>query len=161
MEKEMINIVELMMELKEGDKTSAGITSFTDYNESEYICDVVGYIADSQINIRKPDLLEWASVNEWYIDQVLEEFNEKDFYKVIQRGQYLAIQEEMYDNWTDFIAAYAYDQIINGHELDEITSGQFEEITDNLESVDDNDCLDAIVDIVKAALEREEEEEDD
>ena len=116
----------------------------TNYN-SGYLCDVFNEIADSNIDIYVSDLFEWGKSNYSYIDQANEEFgNSSDIIKQIQLGQYLANEEELYNNQTDILKYYAYyylnenNIVLNDDELTELedyitdfdSSNKLEEIND-------------------------------
>lgn len=158
---EKIKVIELLGEIKKGNESlSVDIDSFVDYSESDYICDIISELSDSNIDIYNSDLLEWAKGNYSYIEDAIDEFGnatdregKTDFIRTIQQGQYLAYSQEIYENLSDYIKVYAYDYILNNKGIEELTSEKYEEIESELNDIDNNDTLDNIIDKINDILE--------
>lgn len=158
-----LKVIELLEDLKRRNESlEVYIDSFVNYNESSYICDIITELADSSISIYSNDLLEWAKDNYCYIEDAIGEFgnavdnSEKtDFIRTIQQGQYLAYNEEIYNNLSDYIKVYAYGYILNNKGIEELTNEQYKKLESELDIIDNNDTLDNIIDKINNILNNE------
>ena len=115
-----------------------------DYTHSPnlYICDTISEIADSDVDIYYGNLLDWVkndreSVD--YIEEAVQEFGQPekfDFYKLIQQGQYLKNERQIYDNLEDFGKIWLLAYLRDIEKTEELTEEQAEKI-DSL-NVDSN-----------------------
>lgn len=153
--KEIKNILE---ELKEDNKELyIDIDSFVDYNESDYIGDIISELADYNIDIYNYNLLDWLKDNYDVVEQANEELGtSNDIIKQCQQGQYYQYSNEMYENLSDYIKVYAYDHILNTLKIEEITEEQQEEIESELINIDNNDKLEDIKNLIDNILDIEE-----
>lgn len=128
---------------------------FFDYDESEYIADIISYIADVQIDIYDWELWEWAGDNGSYIeDAILQGFynidpRTFDLMDLFKAGQYLYISNNLYDNLDDIIAYVVLDEVqdefINKQRLVEV-------IQDTCYNVDNNDSIEHYIDVVRDTM---------
>ena len=116
-------IVNILKELKENNKElKENNNSFTDYSDSDYICNIISEIADSNVDIYNSDLLEWLKDNYSIAEEANAEFGApNDIIKQCQQGQYYQYSNEMYENLSDYIKSYTYDYILNTLKIEEIT----------------------------------------
>lgn len=155
-------IVNILKELKNNNNyLSIEIDSFVDYNDNDYICDIITELSDNNIDIYTSDLLEWLKNNY----DVVEEANEalgasNDIIKQCQQGQYYQYSNEMYENLSDYIKLYAYDYILNTLNIEEITEAQHEEIESELSIIDNNDKLEDIKSLIDNILDTEKGEKE-
>lgn len=148
---EKIKVIDIIGEIKEKNKNlEVEVDSFVNYNNDEYVCDVVGYLSDNNIDIYYSDLFDWAKGNYSYIDDAIKEFGKPDnFLQYIQQGQYLYYEQEIYDNIDQYIKLYCFNYLLRDKDVEEITEDQFNEIMESLENIDNNDRLwniEAIID---------------
>ena len=82
------------------------------YNCQEYIGDIIHDIADNNIDIYTYDLLEWAKYHYDYINDYVKEFGidsqNFDFMDAVRGGQYLYIEEALYNNKVSMLEYLAY-----------------------------------------------------
>ena len=152
-----MNRKELMEQLNTGDYGDR----FTEYNDG-YICDVIGEIADSNVDIYYSDLFEWVKDNYEYCEDAVKEGlysvedRNFDFIKLIQVGQYEYNTHDLYENLDDSVKYFIYDNL----ELEEI-SEELQEFIDNLcDDVDNNEKLENILEQVNEFIENMEEDEE-
>ena len=117
-------------------------TQITDYSDG-YICDVFTYIADSNIDIYVCDLFDWGKNNFEYINEATGEFGDPhDIIKQIQQGQFLAFEQELYDNQEDVLLYYGYNYL-KDNDI-KLSEEQIEDFEDYVTGLDNNDRLDDI-----------------
>lgn len=122
--KELLKIEELKNDLNLGDYGE----DITNYN-SGYISDIITEIADNNVDIYNNDLMEWAKGNTYYIDRAVDELGRPDTIEdEIRQGQYIAYQEDLYNNLEDILKYWAYDYIENKYNITELTEEQNDEI---------------------------------
>lgn len=153
-----IKVIDILHEIKERNKgNDIDVASFVDYNETDYICDVITEIADCNVDIHNLDLLEWAKGNYHYIDYAMQEYGKPDdFLQYIRQGQYYAYSTEINENINDFMLIYAYNYLLNTKNIDTITEDQQEEIEERIPLIDNDSRLSQIVFCVDEAIENEE-----
>lgn len=108
-----------------------------DYNE-EYISDQFHDIADNNVDIYYSGLLDWISENRGeaveYIEESVAEFGidskNFDFWKLLQSGQYLMYERQLYDNKKDTLLLWALHYIKEEKNIEELEDNLFEEIED-------------------------------
>lgn len=149
--KEITNILE---ELKRDNQDlNIDIDSFTDYNESDYIGDVITALSDDNIDVYTSNLLEWLKNNYDVVEQANEELGtSNDIIKQCQQGQFYQYNNEMHENLDSYIKVYAYDYILNTLDIEEITEEQHEEIESELISIDNNNKLEDIKNLIDNIL---------
>ncbi|HZK32865.1 MAG TPA: hypothetical protein VFC60_00035 [Tissierellaceae bacterium] len=147
---ENIKIVELIGEIKNNNKWLAiDVDSFTYYSDSDYICDIIAELADSNIDLYTSDLLEWLKDNYNVVEDANKEFGApNDIIKQCQQGQFYQYNNEIYENLSDYIQLYAFDYILNNLKIEEITKKQQEEIEEELTYIDNNNILNDITDLI-------------
>ena len=107
-----------------------------------YICDTISEIADSDVDVYYGNLLDWVkndreSVD--YIEEAVQEFGQPekfDFYKLIQQGQYLKNERQIYNNLEEFGKIWLLAYLRDVEKIEELTDEQAEKI-DSL-NVDNN-----------------------
>lgn len=105
---------------------------------SDYICDRIHDIADDSVSIYNNALLDWISENRGeaveYIEDSIAEFGidskNFDFWKLLQSGQYLMYERELYDHLQDTCYLYALHYIKEDQSLEELPDDIMEEIED-------------------------------
>ena len=155
----MIKIVDEIKNLNIGDYGD----KLENYDGSDYICDAISEVADESVDIYYSDLFDWAKENYDYINEANEEFGipkDGDIIEQIQRGQYYAIEQEIYENLQDCIKNYAYKYILNVEGLNtlEIPEDKFLRLKCELKKIDNNNTFDDIIEIVNDILLNEDEE---
>ena len=114
----------------------------TDY-DSGYICDVFSEIANSNVDIYTSDLFDWGKNNLWYIDEATKEFGDPhDIIRQIQQGQFLAFEQELYDNQEDVLLYYGYNYL-KDNDI-KLSEEEIEDFEDYVTGLDNNDRLDDI-----------------
>ncbi|HZJ99388.1 MAG TPA: hypothetical protein VFC79_05255 [Tissierellaceae bacterium] len=125
---------------------------FIEYDTNEYVCDIITYIADSNVDIYNYNLWEWAKDNEQWIEEAIAEglynIDSRDFdlMALFMAGQYLQITNDLYADLDDIIPYVLLDNLkddyINVKRLLEV-------IEDTCIDIDNNDTIDYYIDIVK------------
>lgn len=155
---ELLKIEDLKKELYIGDFGNC----FIDYDEG-YICDIIAEIAGNNVDIYNSNLLEWAKGNYSYIEEAVAEFGidskNFDFFKLIQQGQYLANERELYDNLEDSLKYYMYNFISQYLNINEITEEQNDNLLD-FDFSDNNEMLENLIEHIENVLKETEEEEE-
>lgn len=128
--------------------------------DSGYIGDIITTIADNNVSIYKYELLDWATDNSSYIEDSVKEFgiNEKafDFFRLIQQGQFLSNENELYDCLKDIVLYRLYSYIVSNLGITEITEEQNNKIL--LLNIDDNnEQLENLLEQLDEIFENEEE----
>lgn len=108
-----------------------------DYNE-EYISDQFSAMADAKIDIYNGDLLDWIDENRGdavdYIEESVAEFGidskNFNFWRLLQSGQYLMYERQLYDNKKDTLLLWALHYIKEEKNIEELEDSVFEEIED-------------------------------
>lgn len=130
-----------------------------DYNDG-YICNIISEIADNNVDIYNRDLLEWAKDNYGYIEEVVEEFGVDsknfNFMRLIQQGQWLCNEQELYENLEDNLKNRVLDYIEKDLEIEQIS----EEQEDELMALDFNDHNQRLEDLLEEVASIFSEEED-
>lgn len=146
-------------ELKKSYETNDYYYFLADYGNG-YICDIIAEFADGQVDIYTSDLFEWAKTNFDYVEQAVNEgfvdTSHFDILQALKSGQYIQIEEELYENLDDCIKYYIYDYLDKSG-VEELTDEQAEKIDelnfDNNDRVDDID--EAVNEIIKGGNENE------
>lgn len=131
------------------------------YNCQEYIDDIIHDIADNNVDIYNYDLLEWAKDNYSYIEEAIDEFGvatdergKADFIRCIMQGQYLCIEQTLYNNKESMLEYLAY-YILDNKGITEIEEEKATEI-----SMIDFDKIENIYELEEKIDEILEEEEE-
>lgn len=142
--------MEKLKEKKEELKNNLSDTycdNICDYN-SGYICDVINEISDNNINIYYYDLFEWCKNNFNYVNDWIDECGSSgDIIKDIQGGQYKQISGELYDNMEEMLLLFAYNYLYNNNI--KLNDEQLEELEENIATLDNNDRLEDIIEMVE------------
>lgn len=140
MYQEILDNLKLNFSLTYGD-------NITNY-DSGYIADVFSDIANSNVDIYTSDLFEWGKSNLYSIDEATREFgNPGDILKQLQQGQYYSYEQELYENEQDIIKYFAY-SFLDDNNI-KLNDEQLEDLEFYLESLDNNDKLEDIIDYCK------------
>lgn len=134
---------------------------FRDYDKG-FICDIISEIADNNIDMYTVDLLEWAKNNFSYIEEGLDEYGtptdsngKADFLRIIQQGQYIEYERDLYDNLEDSLIYFMYDYIEKDLEILELTEEQNDNLLD-FDFTNNNEELENLIDHIKEVLQIEE-----
>ena len=103
---------------------------------SEYVDDRIHDIADYNVDVYYSGLLDWISENRSeaveYIEESVAEFGidskNFDFWKLLQSGQYLMYERQLYDNKKDTLLLWALNYIKEEKNIEELEDDVFEEI---------------------------------
>ena len=114
------------------------------YNYQNNIDDIIHDIADNNVDIYNYDLLEWAKGNYDYIEDYVKEFgidsSSFDFIGIIRGGQYLYIEQTLYNNKSNMLEYLAY-YILDDKGITEIEEDTATKISminfDNIETIDE------------------------
>lgn len=130
---------------------------FRDYN-SGYIGDIITEIADNNIDIYNSDLMDWAKDNISYIEEALEEFGtptnnrgQADFMRIIQQGQFLCNEQDIYSNLEDSLQFFMYDYIEKELKMQELTEEQNDNLLD-WDFSDNNEQLENLIEHIENIL---------
>ena len=135
----IINEIEDTKRTMTNDRIDEG--AFCDYDESCYICDAISEIADYHIDIYNADLFDWAKGNLSYIEDANNEFGApNDIIKQMQQGQYLANEEEIWNNYGEMLYIYALN-LLKDNGIEELTEEQAQAIYEECKNKDHNDHL--------------------
>lgn len=154
-----IKVIDILHKIKERNKgNDIDMASFVNYDETDYICDVITEIADNSVDMYSNELLEWATDNYYYIDCAMQEYGKPDdFLQYIRQGQYYAYSTEINENIEDFMFIYGYNYLLKEKNIETITEKQQEEIEESISLIDNNSRLSQIIYCVDEAIEKEEE----
>lgn len=136
---------------------------FTEYEGHQYICDVITEIADNNVDIYYYNLFEWVKNNWEWVDEACSEFGMPDckdsniIIKLIQQGQFMCNERDLYDNLDSSILNYCLDYINRALDHETITQSQYEELQEKCTNVDNNDTLEDFEDFCKKLFEEAEE----
>lgn len=164
MENEILQVSELMENIK-NDLGEFG-DRFTEYEGRQYICDVITEIADNNVDIYYYNLFEWVKNNWEWVDDACSEFGMPDCHdsniiiKLIQQGQFMYNERDLYDNLDSTMLNYCLDYIKRALEHETITQSQYDELENKCTNVDNNDTLEDFEDFCKELFETEEDEEE-
>ena len=154
---ELLKIEDLKKELYTGDYGDC----FCDYDDG-CICDIIAKIADNHIDICNSDLLDWAKGNYSYIEESISEFGidskNFNFFELIQQGQYLYNERNLYDNLEDSLKFFVYTYIKNVLKIEEITEEQNDDLLD-FDFNDNNESLENLIEHIENIFQKTEEEE--
>lgn len=114
------------------------------YNYQNDIDDIIHDIADNNVDIYNYDLLEWAKDNYSYIEDYVKEFGidsqSFDFIDIIRGGQFLYIEQTLYNNKESMLEYLAY-YILDDKGFTEIEEEKATEISmidfDRIERIDE------------------------
>lgn len=138
------NVIELIEEIEERNKNNKiDISSFCDYNGNNYLDDIINEIADNYVDIYYNDLFDWAKDNFSYINDAISEYglpDNADIVNQIQMGQYCENTEEIYNSEDDMLSIYIY-EILDKHNIDELTEEQNDIIYDLVKDMKDDNKL--------------------
>lgn len=128
------------------------------YNYQNYIDDIIHDIADNNVDIYNYDLLEWAKSNYSYIEDYVKEFGINsqnfDFIDIIRGGQYLYIEQTLYNNKESMLEYLAY-YILDDKGITEIEEEKATEIS--MIDFDRIETIDELKEKINEILEEEEE----
>lgn len=123
------------------------------YNHENDIDEIIRDIADNNVDIYTSDLMDWVKDNYNYVEDYIKEFgidsSNFDFIGAVRGGQYLYIEETLYNNKSDMLEYLAY-YILQEKDIEEIDEDKATEISmidfnriDTIEELEDeiNDIL--------------------
>ena len=123
------------------------------YNHENDIDEIIRDIADNNVDIYTSDLMDWVKDNYNYVEDYIKEFgidsNNFDFIGAVRGGQYLYIEQTLYNNKSDMLEYLAY-YILQEKDIEEIDEDKATEISmidfdriDTIEELEDeiNDIL--------------------
>jgi len=127
--------------------------NFCDYGGNQYICDVISYIADNNIDVYTYDLLKWLPDNyEWVeeaISQGLCDTSKPDIPRMIMMGQYVYYTDNLYKNLDDIMLNYCLHFIMCDLLQEDISEDDFEKLKEKCTNVDNNETLDIFEDFCR------------
>ena len=138
-----VNIEDLKKEVEKNfESCEEYITEY--YNYQNDINDIIHDIADNNVDIYTYDLLEWAKYHYDYINDYVKEFGidsqSFDFMDAVRGGQYLYIEEALYNNKVSMLKYLAY-YILDDKGITEIEEEKATEISmidfDEIETIDE------------------------
>lgn len=137
----MINVKEKIAELEKQLDTDLG-AEFSNYDDDEYIGDVISYIADDNTSTCWSDIKVFLMENMEDVEEAINQFGwdgcGKDLHKAAQLGEYLKYQNELYENLDTSILIFCLESLQNNYDIEEITEDQFGEIEDLCTDIDNN-----------------------
>lgn len=155
-----VKIEDLKKELeKQFESYEEYITEY--YNYQDDIDDIIHDIADNNVDIYNYDLLEWAKDNYSYIEEAMDEFGtatddrgHADFIRCIMQGQYLYIEQTLYNNKSIMLEYLAY-YILQNEGIEELEEDKATEIS--MINFDNIDSITKLEDELHEIIEEEEE----
>lgn len=127
-----------------------------DYNRG-YVGDCISELADNNIDICNHDLLEWVRGNSSYVEDAVAEFgigsDNFDFYGLLRQGQYMQIEEELYENIDDILTNWIINYIEYDLNIKELTDEQAEQVEDLFNKYDNNDEFEHIIEEIEEIFE--------
>ena len=114
------------------------------YNYQNDVDDIIQDMADNNVNIYTYDLLEWVKNNYSYVEDYVKEFGidsqNFDFMDAVRGGQYLYIEQTLYNNKELMLEYLAY-YILEYKGITEIEEEKATEISminfDRIETIDE------------------------
>ena len=104
-------------------------------NYDDYFCDAITEVADQNVSFNNSYLAEWFAKNYHYVNEAVKEFgiDERNFdiWKIIQQGQYLYNERELYEQ---------QDEIWIGKALYYLMNKGVEELEENIYEELKNEC---------------------
>ena len=161
MEQQFVNV----LSCKEEVKNSLGDygDQFCDYSGYQYICDVISDISDNSVDIGYYDVFEWCKLNYEYVEEAIQgglcDLSNPDIPRMIQAGQYIKIEQDLYNNLDTIMYNYCMNYLLNNLKIEEITEEQEEQIQEKCTDVDHNDTLEDFTDFIDELLNINNEEE--
>lgn len=102
------------------------------YNHENDIDEIIRDIADNNVDIYTSDLMDWVKDNYNYVEDYIKEFgidsNNFDFIGAVRGGQYLYIEQTLYNNKSDMLEYLAY-YILQEKDIEEIDEDKATEIS--------------------------------
>ena len=102
------------------------------YNHENDIDEIIRDIADNNVDIYTSDLMDWVKDNYNYVEDYIKEFgidsSNFDFIGAVRGGQYLYIEETLYNNKSDMLEYLAY-YILQEKDIEEIDEDKATEIS--------------------------------
>lgn len=115
-------------------------------DDIDYILgELISEYSDYNINIYYDDLFDWAKNNTYWCDEAIAQVGDfKDIIKIIQFAQFLAFEDELYENKRDilkvFVLCIVFDKLEKMVDIEslEIKKNQIDLINENLEYINEN-----------------------
>lgn len=102
------------------------------YNHENDIDEIIRDIADNNVDIYTSDLMDWVKDNYNYVEDYIKEFgmdsSNFDFIGAVRGGQYLYIEQTLYNNKSDMLEYLAY-YILQEKDIEEIDEDKATEIS--------------------------------
>lgn len=125
------------------------------YNHENDIDEIIRDIADNNVDIYTSDLMDWVKDNYNYVEDYIKEFgidsNNFDFIGAVRGGQYLYIEETLYNNKSDMLEYLAY-YILQEKDIEEIDEDKATEIS--MIDFDRIDTIEELEDEINEILEQ-------
>ena len=157
--KNLLNIDEMIKDLYLGEYGD----NILSYDGSEYVGDAITYIADNNVDIYYSDLAEYLKHNSGYVEQAIQEFGWEgcgsDIWQAIRMGQYLEIEEDLYENLDNILKYYTLKYIQEKH-YEEMVTDNFDELFEK-EDFDNNNTLSDLEEWADEFIEDMNEEDED
>lgn len=136
--------------------------NITNYNGNTYICDAIAEIADCNTSIYYSDIKNFISNNVEAVENAINEFGwdgcGSDLMKAGQMGEFVQIEQDLYNNLENILLYYAYEYLSNAMDIDEITDEINKKIIDECSDIDHNNQFDAIIELLHNIFNEKEEE---
>lgn len=134
---------------------------FCDYDGNVYICDAITEIAYNNTSIYYSDIYKFIGEHPEAVEDAINEFGWDgcggELYKAGQMGEFLQIERDIYNDLDNAILLWAYDYILNVLEINELSEKDADALAGCLESIDNNNRFDDIVEIINDVLNIKEE----
>lgn len=145
--KEETGVVDLK-EIKDSLNTGLLGENIIEYDSGYgYIGDIITEIADNAIDIYITDLFEWAKYSYDYINDAIKEFGAgNDIIQLVQLGQFLQYENDMYENYEDIILYYALYYIIE-HGTETLTEDEYNKLFTELKEINNNELLEKVIEV--------------
>lgn len=125
------------------------------YNHENDIDEIIRDIADNNVDIYTSDLMDWVKYNYNYVEDYIKGFgmdsNNFDFIGAVRGGQYLYIEQTLYNNKSDMLEYLAY-YILQEKDIEEIDEDKATEIS--MIDFDRIDTIEELEDEINEILEQ-------
>lgn len=127
-----------------------------DYDNG-YICDCISEIADNNVSLGSYDLLDWVQDNSEYVERAVTVFGidsrNFDFFELLRQGQYLQIDEELYENIDDILINWIIHYIEYDLKIKELTDEQAEQVKELFNKYGSDDEFENIIEEIEEIFE--------
>ena len=113
-------------------------------NYNDYLCDAIGEVADQSVDYYNSDLAEWLLRNNYYVNEAVKEFGidpkNFDIWRLIQQGQYLKNERELYEQIEEIWIGKALNYLIDKG-IEELEESIYEKLKNECYCMDNDDKL--------------------